>query len=71
MPVRIRSSILELNQEEATALGHHKSQVCAVGGPFRDPDAARTSFERISRCGILKKQLDWVTSSEQDRGAMM
>ena len=31
MPVHIRSSVLELNQEEVAALVHHRTQVCAVG----------------------------------------
>ena len=31
MPVEIHTSILEVNQEEVTALAHHTHQVCAVG----------------------------------------
>ena len=31
MPVQIRTSTLELNQAQVTALAHHKPQVCAVG----------------------------------------
>ena len=30
MPVQIRTSALELNQEEVTAIARHKPQVCAV-----------------------------------------
>ena len=30
MPVQIRDSILESNQEEVRALAHHKPQFCAV-----------------------------------------
>ena len=31
MPGPVQTSILEFNQEEVTALVHHKPQVCAVG----------------------------------------
>ena len=31
MPVQIQTFNLELNQEEVTALAHHRQQVCAVG----------------------------------------
>ena len=35
MPVQIDTAILELNQEEVTALAHHKPKVCAVGDHSR------------------------------------
>ena len=53
MPVQIRASTLDLNQEEVTVAAHHRPQVCAVDEHLPPPMNSRfVQWETICSAAI-------------------
>ena len=83
MPVRIETSILDMNQDEVTASAHHEPQVCAVGD--RSPSESKrrrgwknhlnqrnkNSLRKLLKVQDSRTRTTVVNSSGQDRSATL